>query len=74
MARQETSVGVWGLWDGHGRRRARKREDAGVDEGEGVGVSEVDIPFELVGEVASAGAVAKAGHVQSGAAARHCRN
>jgi len=30
------------------------------------------VAFELVGEVASAGAVAKAGHVESGAAARHC--
>lgn len=43
--------------------------DVGVD----VGVGEVDIPFELVGEVASAGAVAEAGHVKGGAAARHCR-
>mgnify|MGYP004720992811 CR=1 FL=1 len=42
-----------------------------MDEGVGVSVSEVDIPFELVGEVASAGAVAKAGHVKGGAAARH---
>jgi hypothetical protein len=39
----------------------------------GVSVGEVDIPFELVGEVASAGAVAEAGHVKGGAAARHCR-
>jgi hypothetical protein len=44
-----------------------------VDEGVGVSVGEVDIPFELVGEVASAGAVAEAGHVKGGAAARHCR-
>lgn len=43
-----------------------------MGEGVGVGVDEVDIPFELVGEVASAGAVAKAGHVESGAATRHC--
>ena len=40
-------------------------EAAGGDEGE------VDIPFEFVGEVAGAGAVAKAGHVESGAASRH---
>jgi hypothetical protein len=39
----------------------------------GVSVGEVDIPFELVGEVASAGAVAEAGHVKGGAAARHYR-
>ena len=31
----------------------------------------VDIPFELVGEVASAGAVAKAGHVKSLTSSRH---
>ena len=31
----------------------------------------VDIPFELVGEVSSAGAVAEAGHVEGSAAARH---
>lgn len=35
----------------------------GVGVGEGEDVSVVDIPFELVGEVASAGAVAKTGHV-----------
>lgn len=40
-------------------------EDVGEGEGEGEGedVSVVDIPFELVGEVASAGAVAKTGHI-----------
>lgn len=31
----------------------------------------VDIPFELVGEVAGARAVAEAGHVESLTAARH---
>lgn len=46
-------------------------EGEGVDEDVDVGVSEVDIPFELVGEVASAGAVAKAGHVKSRSTARH---
>lgn len=59
------------LGRGCGRGFARKREDVGVDESVSVGVDEVDIPFELVGEVASAGAVAKAGHVESGATARH---
>lgn len=51
----------------------RKREDAGEgeDEGEGEDVDEVDIPFELVGKVASAGAVAEAGHVEGLATARH---
>lgn len=44
-----------------------------VGEGVSVGVGEVDIPFELVGEVASAGTVAEAGHVKGGAAARHYR-
>lgn len=34
-------------------------------------MSEVDIPFELVGEVASAGAVAEAGHVKGSSSARH---
>jgi hypothetical protein len=31
----------------------------------------VDIPFEFVGEVASTGAVAEAGHVESLTSARH---
>lgn len=31
----------------------------------------VDVPFELVGEVASAGTVAEAGHIECGSAARH---
>ncbi len=40
--------------------------------GVGVEVDAVDIPFEFVGKVASAGAVAEASHVQSvTAAARH---
>lgn len=34
-------------------------------------LDEVDIPFELVGEVASAGAVTEAGHVESSSTARH---
>lgn len=38
--------------------------EAGVDVGE-------DIPFELVGKVASAGAVAEPGDVESSAASRH---
>jgi hypothetical protein len=36
-----------------------------------VGVNVVDVPFELVCEVASAGAVAEAGHVKCSSAARH---
>ena len=35
------------------------------------GYRRVDIPFELVGEVAGASAVAEARHVQRGSAARH---
>lgn len=31
----------------------------------------VDVPFEFVGEIAGAGAVAKAGDIQGSAAARH---
>jgi hypothetical protein len=34
-------------------------------------LDEVDIPFELVGEVASAGAVTEAGHVEGSSTARH---
>ena len=30
-----------------------------------------DVPFEFVGEVASAGAMAEASHVESGTTARH---
>lgn len=33
--------------------------------------SVVDIPFEFVGEIASARAVAEAGHVKGGSTARH---
>lgn len=47
-------------------------ESAGVNEGVGVDVDVVDIPFELVGEVASAGTVAEAGYIECGAATRHC--
>lgn len=32
-----------------------------------------DIPFEFVGEVLCAGAVAEAGDVECSAASRHCR-
>ena len=39
--------------------------------GEDVCVDLVDIPFELVGEVASAGTVTEAGHVQGITTARH---
>lgn len=57
----------------------RPTEDACEEEVEGVcdvgeGEGEVegeDIPFELVGEVAGARAVAEAGHVESLTAARH---
>lgn len=35
------------------------------------GYRRVDIPFELVGEVAGSGAVAEARHVQGGSTARH---
>lgn len=49
----------------------RDGDDHSVDLDVGAGVDAVDIPFELVGEVASAGAVAEAGHVQGVAAARH---
>ena len=46
----------------------RRREDDGRAGGEALG----DIPFELVGKVASAGAVAEAGDVERGSsAARH---
>ena len=45
-------------------------DDAGDDRGEGEALSE-DIPFELVGQVAGAGAVAEAGNVERGSAARH---
>lgn len=69
--RQRQLYKLSSLGRGCGRGFARKREDVGVDEGVSVGVDEVDIPFELVGKVASAGAVAKAGHVESGATARH---
>lgn len=48
---------------GRGRKRGRKRErERGV----------VDIPFEFVGKVAGAGAVAEACDIQGSAAARHC--
>ncbi len=47
--------------------------EEGEDDGdEGAGVDEVDVPFELVGKVASAGAVAEARHVERSATARHC--
>lgn len=46
--------------DGGGRKRGR---------GESVSVG--DIPFELVGEIACAGAVAEAGNVESLTATRH---
>lgn len=42
-----------------------------MDAGVGVGVDAVDIPFEFVGKVASAGAVTETSHVQGVAAARH---
>lgn len=48
-----------------------EEDEEGEGEGEGEDVSVVDIPFELVGEVASAGTVAETGHIKSIAAARH---
>lgn len=45
--------------------------DAGAGVGVGVDVDVVDIPFELVGEVASAGSVTETGHVKGLAATRH---
>lgn len=59
-----------------GRRadvRFGSRAVGGVFEGGGEGFvsRSADIPFELVGEVAGARAVAEAGDVQSGATARH---
>lgn len=52
-----------------GRRWARSEVRRTVTKAKSVSV--VDIPFELVGEVASAGAVAEAGNVESSAATRH---
>ena len=49
------------------RRWKTTMETTTIGQGEALG----DIPFELVGKVASAGAVAKAGDVERGAAARH---
>ena len=49
----------------------RDGDDHSVDLDVGAGEDAVDIPFELVGEVASAGAVAETAHVQGVAASRH---
>lgn len=46
-------------------------EDERVDDGRGCSDALRDIPFELVSQVAGAGAVAEAGDVERSATARH---
>ena len=59
---------------GSGRRQTTDGDGDNDDEERtriGAGEASKDIPFELVGKVAGAGAVAEASDVKGGAAARH---